>query len=227
MPTFVTPSPHPGSGETLASLPLVEPVPLVTRIHAFDDPDWIFEPQYEGLRGFLYAAGGACQIRSKTTMAAGGMTELCDRIVRVLGQRETILDGEVVSLDRYGKPNLRDLIRGEGYLAFGAFDILWLDGEDLRPLPLCKRRQFLAELLPEDTGPLYKMLTLDEFGRALYSAIRKMDLAGIIAKRKQDPYDAGTTWYQILNPGYRTFERRMAQVSRLHQGRLTRRVSDQ
>ncbi len=87
-------------------------------------------------------------------------------------------------------------------MAFAAFDLLWLDGTDLRGLPLAERKDALGELLPKDTGPLYKILTLEEDGRALFSAARKMDLEGIVAKRKADPYDPATTWYKIKNPGY-------------------------
>jgi hypothetical protein len=56
--------------------------------------------------------------------------------------------------------------------------------------------------LPEDTGPLYKILTIEEHGRALFGAIRRMDLEGIVAKRLSDSYGSGTTWYKIGNPGY-------------------------
>ena len=225
MPTSTTPFDRPAETR-LAGLPLVEPVSLVTRLDAFDDPDWIFEPQYHGLRGFVYAIGDACEIRSRLNVRSERFEELCDRIARVLGGREVILDGEVVSLDRQGKPNLRDLIRGQGYLAFAAFDILWLDGDDLRSLPLSERKRLLIKLLPQDTGPLYKILTLDQFGRALYSAIKKMDLAGVIAKRKQDLYGSDATWYQILNPAYHMGEGRV-QLPRHQQGRGARPVSDQ
>jgi bifunctional non-homologous end joining protein LigD len=226
MPTTVTANDQSSPSSIASRLPLVEPVPLVTRIDAFDDPDWVFEPQYEGLRAFVYATGGDCEIRSRRTVGTERFGELCERMARVVGKRETILDGEVVSLDRQGTPNLRDLIRGQGYLAFAAFDILWRDGNDLRSLPLSERKQLLSELLPEDTGPLYKILTLDQFGRALYSAIKKIDLAGIIAKRKQDSYGSEATWYQILNPGYHTGERHVHPMRR-RSGRIPTRFSDQ
>jgi bifunctional non-homologous end joining protein LigD len=214
--------------DTLAAgLPLMEPVSLVTRLDPFDDPDWLFEPQYEGLRGFVYAAGGACEICSPRDVKSDRFAELHERIARVLGEREVILDGEVVSLDRQGKPNLRDLIRGQGYWTFTAFDILWLDGDDLRDLPLSERKRLLAQLLPEDTGPLYKILTLDQFGRALYAAIKKMDLAGIVAKRKQDSYGPDTLWYQILNPTHHRTESRPHGSRPPQHNRGNRPVSDQ
>jgi bifunctional non-homologous end joining protein LigD len=189
-------------------LPEIEPIALATRADAFDDPEWLFEPKYDGFRGLVYASELGCEIRSRRDFGFGRFDELCNRVARVLGARQVILDGEIVALDRKGKPVFRDLLRGEGFLAFAAFDILWLDGDDLRPLPLAERKQRLTDLLPADTGPLYKILTLEEHGRALFSAIRKMDLEGIVAKRKGDPYGSATTWYNIENRDYSQSERR-------------------
>lgn len=192
-----------------SGLPQMEPVILTAWAEAFDDPGWVFEPKYDGCRGFLYNTRSGCEIRSRRDFGFERFGDLYDRIAGVLGSREAILDGEVVALNRQGKPVLRDLLRGTGYLAFAAFDLLWLDGTDLRPLPLAERKRALGQLLPEDTGPLYKILTLDEDGRALFSAIRKMDLEGVVAKRKSDPYSPATTWYKIKNPGYSPGEGRV------------------
>jgi bifunctional non-homologous end joining protein LigD len=183
-------------------LPQIDPIALATRADAFDDPEWLFEPKYDGFRGLLYASKLGCEIRSRRHFRFDGFDELCNRVARVLGAREVILDGEIVALDRKGKPVFRDLLRGEGFLAFAAFDILWIDGDDLRPLPLAERKRRLTQLLPADTGPLYKILTLEEHGRALFGAIKKMDLEGIVAKRKGDGYGPSTTWYEIRNQAY-------------------------
>jgi bifunctional non-homologous end joining protein LigD len=193
----------------VSGLPQIEPVLLSARAEAFDDPAWVFEPKYDGFRGFVYNSPVGCEIRSRRDFRFDRFGDLCDRVAGVLGGREAILDGEVVALNQQGKPVFRDLLRGTGYLAFAAFDLLWLEGTDLRPRPLAERKQALCGLLPKDTGPLYKILTLEEDGRALFSAIRKMDLEGIVAKRKSDPYESGTTWYKINNPGYRQGEGRV------------------
>ena len=185
-----------------SGLPTVDPIKPISRGDPFDDPEWLFEPKYDGFRGLAYASSVRCEIRSRRDFRFDRFEELGKRVVRVLGSREVILDGEIVSLDRKGKPVFRDLLNGQGFLAFAAFDLLWLDGEDLRPLPLEERKRRLTDLLPADTGPLYKILTLEEYGRALFSAIKKMDLEGIVAKRKGDPYAPRTTWFKIKNPGY-------------------------
>jgi bifunctional non-homologous end joining protein LigD len=125
------------------------------------------------------------------------VADLRDRVSEVLQQREAILDGQIVSLNRQGKPVFEDLLRGDGYLAFAAFDLLWLDGVDLRKRPLSERKESLSDLLPEDTGPLYKILTIEEYGQALFNAVKRMDLEGIVAKCKADAYTPDTMWYKI------------------------------
>jgi bifunctional non-homologous end joining protein LigD len=186
----------------VTGLPQIEPIALVPCAEPFEDPEWVFEPKYDGFRGVVYASRLGCEIRSRRDFRLKRFADLWDRVAGVLGAREVILDGEIVSLNRQGKPVFHDLIRGQGFLAFAAFDLLWLDGVDLRPRPLAERKELLAALLPEDTGPLYKILTIEEHGRALFGAIRKMDLEGIVAKRTGDPYMGATIWYMIKNLGY-------------------------
>jgi len=207
----------------VSGLPQIEPVTLTARAEAFDDPAWLFEPKYDGFRGLVYNSPAGCEIRSRRDFRFERFGDLCQRISGILGSREAILDGEVVALNRQGKPVFRDLLRGAGYVAFAAFDLLWLDGADLRPLPLAERKRALGDLLPKDTGPLYKVLTLEEDGRALFSAARKMDLEGIVAKRKSDPYEPAATWYKIKNPVYSQVEGRV-DLFRPRDRRQARRV---
>ena len=185
-----------------AKLPEIEPVTLQPWARPFDGPEWMFEPKYEGFRGLLCATPAGCEIRTPRAHRAERFSDLLQRIARVLGARQAVLDGQVVALDAKGKPVLRDLLKGRGYLAFAAADLVWLDGQDLRGLPLAERKRKLAELLPADTGPLYKVFTLAEHGRALFETARRMDLEGVVAKRAADPYGPETLWYVIRNPAY-------------------------
>jgi len=200
MPTMLS---NPPIAAELAALPRIDPVIPILRADPFDGAQWIFEPKYEGLRAFLYAAGGRCEIRALAVARATTYAELGERISRILGVRQAVLDGEVVALDARGKPVLRDLLKGRGFPAFAAFDLLWLDGQDLRSLPLAERKRRLADLLPLDTASLYKVFSLAEHGRALFEAARKSELEGIVAKRLSDPYGPDTVWYRIRNPAYR------------------------
>ena len=208
-----------------SGLPAIEPIVLTSHPEPFDDPDSFFEPKYDGFRGILYSSTNGCEIRSRRDFQFDRFNELCQRIRTVVGPKDFILDGEVVALNRQGKPVFRDLLRGQGFVAFAAFDLLWLDGTDMRQRPLLERKQALIELLPDDTAPLYKILTLEEHGRALFSAIKKMDLEGIVAKRKSDPYTVATKWYKIKNAGYTQGEGRV-DLFRPRERRRVERVSE-
>lgn len=203
----------PGPGATMpttvSALPDAEPITLMSWREAFDGADWMFEPHYDGFRALLYVARDGCELRARQDSHFEAFVELRERISSVLAGREAILDGGIVSLDSKGKPVFRELLKGRGYLAFAASDLLWLDGSDLRRLPLVERKRRLTDLLPADTGPLYKVFTLEEHGRALFEAARRMDLEGIVAKRRLDHYDDETVWYHIRNPGYRQGEARV------------------
>src|SRR4051812_8525477 len=143
-------------------LPDIDPVMLLPWAKPFDGPEWIFELKYDGFRGLLYASASGCELRSPQAHGKGRFTELRQRLAQVLAGRQVILDGEIVALDPRGKPVFGDLLKGRGYLAFAVSDLVWLDGHDLRALPLVERRRQLAALVPSDTASLYKVFTLEE-----------------------------------------------------------------
>ena len=65
-----------------------------------------------------------------------------------LAVENCILDGEVLALPKTGQPQFTDLLTGPTALAYAAFDLLWLNGRDLRHLPLTKRKAELEKLVP-------------------------------------------------------------------------------
>jgi bifunctional non-homologous end joining protein LigD len=177
----------------------VEPISFVTRSAPFDSPDWLFEPLYDGHRALLHLSEDGCHVRPVGARPVPGRQELETRLGAVAPRvGEALLDGLVVTLDRHGAP-LRGAAPGEGFPAFAAFDLPWLEA-DLRSLPLARRRASLADLLPRDTGPLFKIFALEEHGRALFAATRRMDLDGIVARRLSDLYSPESVWYTIPNP---------------------------
>lgn len=175
-----------------------EPVSFTSRPGPFDSPGWLFEPLYAGPRALLHVRDGGYRIEPTDDLPPDGLDQLAERMAGVLGPVEAVLDGVVVSLDRHGRP-IRNPAPGQGFPAFAAFDLLWLDG-DLRPRPLAERKAALAALLPRDTGPLFKIFALEEHGQALFAAARRMDLDGIVARRLADPYAAESVWYTVRNP---------------------------
>jgi bifunctional non-homologous end joining protein LigD len=192
----------------IRALPLVEPILLTPRPDPFDDPAWLFEPKYDGYRGLLYVTRKGCHFRSKRGNVLKRFQELCYWVREELPVREAILDGEVVALDSEGRQNFRDLMAGRGNLHYAAFDALWVEGKDLRGLPLTRRKRALTSLVPAATTIVSQVFSIEERGRDLFAAVQRLDLEGIVAKRKADPYRPETVWYQIKSRTYTQGEER-------------------
>ena len=190
------------------TLPTVEPILLTPRGDPFDDPAWLFEPKYDGYRGLLYVTRQGCHFRSKRGNILTRFQELCYRLWEELPVKEAILDGEVVALDSEGRQNFRDLTAGRGNLHYAAFDALWIDGKDLRPLLLTRRKQLLTRLIPATTTVLSQVFSIEDRGRDLFAAVERLDLEGIVAKRKADAYRPETVWYKIKSRIYTQAEGR-------------------
>jgi bifunctional non-homologous end joining protein LigD len=189
-------------------LPRVEPILLTPRDQSFDDPDWLFEPKYDGFRGLLYLSRSGCCIRSRRGHQLHRFDDLCNRVEAELPVREAILDGEVVALDEHGRQSSRHLVAGQGSPHYAAFDVLWVNGRDLRTLPLVRRKRVLHKLVWAASTLLSQVFTIEERGRDMLAAAERLDLEGVVAKRKRDPYAPSTVWYKIKNPTYTQAEGR-------------------
>lgn len=85
---------------------------------------------------------------------------------------------------------------------YAAFDALWIRGRDLRGLPLTRRKRALTGLIPATTTVLSQVFAIEGRGRDLLDAAERLDLEGIVAKRKADPYGPNTLWYKIKSRTY-------------------------
>jgi bifunctional non-homologous end joining protein LigD len=83
-----------------------------------------------------------------------------------------------------------------------AFDIPWLNGTNLRALPLSERRRRLQSILPKGSPIVSEALSVAGRGRELFELMCTNDLEGIVAKRLADPYDTRVRWLKIKNPDY-------------------------
>jgi bifunctional non-homologous end joining protein LigD len=105
-----------------------------------------------------------------------------------LPERDLVLDGEVIALNPEGRQDFRLLLAGQGNLHYAAFDVLWRKGKDLRRQPLWRRKRILERLIPATSTMLSRVFTVEGRGRDLFPAAERLDLEGIVAKRKADPY---------------------------------------
>jgi len=115
-----------------------------------------------------------------------------------------ILDGEIVCLDGHGCPQFEDLMFRRGERFFVAFDALWIDGEDLRNLPLLERKHRLRRVVPRSTSHRLRYLNhIEVDGCTLYRLACETDVEGIVAKHRGGLYDTRRQlWVKIKNPAY-------------------------
>jgi len=122
-----------------------------------------------------------------------------------------VLDGELVAFDSEGKPEFervceRMLYRhAEVPLIFLAFDVLSLDGNDLRAEPHSERRRILEGLGLQ--GPQWRVREAFDDGPALWEAVCEHELEGLVAKRLREPYLCGEhCWVKVKNRAYWRYE---------------------
>jgi bifunctional non-homologous end joining protein LigD len=186
----------------VAPLPKVSPIILVERPLPFDDPDWLFEPKFDGFRGLLYIDRDEATFVSKRGLVFKRFSRLAADVRDALGVRTAILDGEVLAIDDGGEHTFRGLMSGQGHLHHAAFDLLWLNGRDLPDRPLIDRRKRLEQLIPRTTPFLSRTLMVPGEGRDLFEAVKRLDLEGIVCKRAADPYQPKTVWFKVKNRAY-------------------------
>jgi len=105
--------------------------------------------------------------------------------------------------------NTYSLLRRRGPHRFAAFDLLWLDGRDLRMLPLLERKRRLRALIDAHASCLLYVDHIEGGGADFYRLACEQDLEGVVAKLKIGPYTPeATTWVKIRNPTYSQAEGR-------------------
>jgi bifunctional non-homologous end joining protein LigD len=127
---------------------------------------------------------------------------LANQIAASLDVSEAILDGEVIAVDKTGRPQFYDLLRHTRPSAYVAFDLIWFNGADLRAFPLSERRGHLQNILLEGSTVISEALSVTGRGYELFELMRAHDLEGIVAKRLKDPYGPCARWLKIKNPSY-------------------------
>ena len=118
---------------------------------------------------------------------------------------EAVLDGEIVVLDSEGKSLFNDLMHTRSTPTFAAFDILWLNGEDLRELPLLERKTRLRKFIKSRPRRILYVDHIAQNGSAMFIEVCKRDMEGIVAKPKFSAYKSvrgQSPWIKIKNPNY-------------------------
>lgn len=161
------------------------------------DMGWLFELKYDGYRMLGYVQGGRAVLKSRNgadctkrfPAAAAALEEL-------LGERAAVVDGEMVVAGEDGVPDFSALQsyaaagRGKG-LSYVLFDLLALDGEDLRARPLSERKARLKALLCGAKPPLSYSEHTEKITKKQLAALEARGIEGVVAKRADSAYAAG------------------------------------
>ena len=163
----------------------------------FSRPGWIFEIKLDGYRVVIGRSGDRVNLISRNGNELKDTFPSIAAAVQALPGGDLVLDGEVVALDDKGRPSFQRL-QQRVPTTFFAFDLIGLDGLDLRPLPLLKRKELLRRVIPEDAAIKY----VDHFegdGQSLFQHAVKLGLEGIVAKQADCPYRGGRSphWRKI------------------------------
>jgi bifunctional non-homologous end joining protein LigD len=168
----------------------------------FDNPDWLFEIKWDGYRAVSFIQKGQTRLVSRNQNdLTGEFPELHD-LGTFLRAETAILDGEVVALDDEGRPSFslmqqRTGLRGPHRrssrqtdlpILYYVFDLLYVDGYDLRRVSLEERKQVLQTI----AIPSGVMRYSDHYpgqGVALFEAAKQKGLEGILAKRSASCYE--------------------------------------
>ena len=190
---------------------------LLSVSEPFDDPDFIFEFKYDGARVLVHIT------ESATTAVSRNGSDLTAAFPELFALYKNVaapcvLDGELYGLTN-GRPDF-SVYQKRGTLSaplkikraasdfpirLAAFDILYLEGHDLTPLPLTKRKALLAQAV-KACKTLSTVEYVEECGKKLFGTAVAANLEGIVAKRKSSVYLPGKRskdWYKIKNAGYR------------------------
>ncbi len=170
----------------------------------FDREGWLFEPKLDGVRTLLYLDGEDVRLLSRRGRDQTRSYPELARVYRNIKATNAVLDGEIVATDEEGRTSFELLqqrmnlsspadverARKQIPVEMVAFDLLWLDGEDLTPRPLEERRGTLDSVVHEGKG-LRLIYSVPTEGRKLFDIAKEHQLEGIIGKRAASRYTPG------------------------------------
>jgi bifunctional non-homologous end joining protein LigD len=173
-----------------------------------EGPEWVHELKLDGYRiGALISAPGKVCLQSRREIDWTGQFPAIVDALGALPLKDTMIDGEAAVLASDGRTSFQALQnsfeRGRGAprtdVTYFAFDLLFLNGRDLRALPLLERKALLEKLLPPSDQVLRYSPHFEGEGRAVFESAQKLGAEGIVSKRRDGRHVDGRSeqWLKI------------------------------
>jgi bifunctional non-homologous end joining protein LigD len=184
-------------------LPMViQPMLASIAEHPFDNPEWLFEIKWDGYRVVSFIENGQVRMVSRNQNDLGPRYPELRELPKFVKTKSAILDGEVVVLDEQGRPSFSLMQQRTGIRAHGrqaaprgdlpiiyyVFDLIYLDGYDLRRVALEKRKEALRQILAAGDLVRYSDHHTGQ-GTALFQVAKQKGLEGIVAKKRDSCYE--------------------------------------
>ncbi len=184
---------------------LVKPMLATAAKEIFKDPDWVFELKWDGYRVLSNINQGTVSLYSRNGISYNSKFALLKTELESI-PHNCILDGEVVIVDKNGKPNFQKLQKynsetTKGELRYYVFDLLHLNGLDTISLSLLERKSFLPDIL-EGLDHVFFCDHIEAMGPTLYERAIAAGMEGVIAKKADSTYTPGyrsEKWLKIKN----------------------------
>jgi DNA ligase D-like protein (predicted ligase) len=153
----------------------LDPMAATLTAERFMDPAWTYERKLDGIRMLAFKDGSRVQLFSRNRLALTAAYPAVAEAVARLPLADAILDGEATGA--WGR---------QGRADYHVFDVLWLNGQDVRPLPLAARRALLQDI--PFTLPVARVKPLS--GPEPWKRACEEGWEGVIAKRLDSPYES-------------------------------------
>ena len=189
-----------GARPPISRLTNVEPELATLVTAAPEGDDWLHELKFDGYRLLARVEGGSVKLLTRSGLDWTAKMPSIARAFAKLELDKALLDGEVVALDAQGVSDFQALQNSltagrEGDLVYYAFDLLHLNGEDLRTRPLSDRKSALTSLLERAPVSARRTLRLSEHvvggGPEFFRKACELGVEGIVSKRADAPYRSG------------------------------------
>lgn len=195
--------------EDCSGTPIKRPMP--SEIHPmlaesidepFDGKDWLFEIKWDGYRAVAFIENGKVRLVSRNQNELTPRYPELKDLPKFVKAKNAILDGEVVALDLEGRSSFSLMQQRTGFrtatkratpnpevpVLYYAFDLIYLDGDDWRRVPLEERKRKLASILGTGDSLRYSDHYAEQ-GKALFDIAKNRGLEGILAKRRTSCYE--------------------------------------
>ncbi len=165
-----------------------------------DEASWLFELKYDGFRALAGLSSGRVAMVSRNNLDLAGRFPGVAKALTRVQVADAVLDGELCALDEKGRPRFERMQRSDDTrVVYYVFDILWLDGEDLRRRPLEERRELLESVLGNPPESIEVAERVSPPAREALAAAAERGHEGLIAKLRGSLYEPtrSKAWLKI------------------------------